>query len=90
MLKTSINQTTQLNTTMKNTTWNTYRTTGYTHDVAQDQRSAGGVHHHQIRKTKSGWQKRIKQTNGRYSSVSETQTISDAEGAAAFETAKSF
>ena len=90
MLKTSMNQTTQLNTTMKNTTWNTYRTTGYTHDVAQDQRSAGGVHHHQIRKTKSGWQKRIKQTNGRYSSVSETQAISDAEGAAAFETAKSF
>lgn len=73
---------------MKNTTWNTYRTTGYTHDVAQDQRSAGGVHHYQVRRTKSGWQKRIKQTNGNYASYGEVTELTDAEGAAAFATAQ--
>ena len=73
---------------MKNTTWNTYKTTGYTHDVAQDQRSAGGVHHHQVRKTKAGWQKRIEQTNGTATSFGVVQSISDADGVAAFEMAK--
>jgi hypothetical protein len=74
---------------MNATTWNTYHTSGYTHDVAQDQRSAGGVHHHQVRRTKSGWQKRIKQTNGRFTAYGETMPMSDADGAAAFATAKS-
>jgi hypothetical protein len=74
-------------TTIK-TTWNTYRTTGYTHDVAQDQRSAGGVHHHQIRRTKSGWQKRIKQSNGDHTSYGPVTAVSDADGAALFEAAK--
>ena len=73
---------------MKKTTWTTYRTTGYTHDVAQDQRSAGGVHHHQVRKTAAGWQKRIEQTNGRFHSYGEVSAISDGEGEAAFATAK--
>lgn len=73
---------------MKKTTWTTYATRGYTFDAAQDQRSAGGVHHHQVRKTKTGWQKRIKQSNGRYSSLGPVSTISEAEGEAAFETAK--
>lgn len=78
------------NNNMKNTTWNTYRTTGYTHDVAQDQRSAGGVHHHQVRKTKNGWQKRIRQSNGRHESFGEVSAMTDDEGAAAYETAKSY
>lgn len=73
---------------MRNTTWNTYMTRGYTYDVAQDQRSAGGVHHHQIRKTKSGWQKRIEQSNGRHTSYSEVVAISEGEGEAAFASAK--
>ena len=73
---------------MKATTWNTYRTTGYTHDVAQDQRSAGGVHHHQVRRTKSGWQKRIKQSNGSHTAYGEVTTISDADGEAAYATAQ--
>lgn len=75
---------------MKSTTWNTYKTRGYTHDVAQDQRSAGGVHHHQVRKTKNGWQRRILQSNGTFSSAGEVESISDAEGAALYETAKQY
>lgn len=75
---------------MKNTNWNTYRTTGYTHDVAQDQRSAGGVHHHQIRKTKSGWQKRIEQSNGRWTAAGPATPVDDAEGEALFETARTY
>jgi len=73
---------------VKTTTWNTYRTTCYTHDVAQDQRSAGGVHLHQVRRTKSGWQERIVQSNGNHSATSEVTPMSDADGAAAFATAK--
>ena len=75
---------------MKSTTWNTYRTTGYTHDVAQDQRSAGGVHHHQVRRTKSGWQKRIKQSNGNHTSYGETTPMTDADGEAAYATAQKY
>jgi hypothetical protein len=82
------NEPTNQNNNMKNTTWNTYKTTGYTHDVAQDQRSAGGVHHYQVRKTKDGWQKRIRQSNGRYESFGEVSEMTNAEGAAAYETAK--
>jgi len=74
---------------MKRQTWNTYRTTGYTFDVANDQRSAGGVHHHQVRKTADGWQERILQSNGTYSAAGETVAIPDAEGEAKFESAKS-
>jgi hypothetical protein len=77
-------------TLLRSTTWNTYRTTGYTHDVANDQASAGGVHHHQIRRTKRGWQKRIVQVNGMHSAASDEQTVTDAEGAAAFEAARNF
>ena len=73
---------------IKNSTWNTYRTLGYTYDVANDQASAGGVHLHQVRKTKAGWQKRIKQSNGRHVAYGPVSTMTDAEGAAAFETAK--
>ena len=50
---------------LRKTSWNTYRRTAYTCDIANDQRSAGGVHLHQVRQTRSGyWQKRIYQTNG--------------------------
>lgn len=73
---------------MKQQTWNTYLTTGYTYDVAQCQRSAGGVHQHQIRRTASGWQKRICQSNGRYKAFGPVSSLSDADGEAAYETAK--
>jgi hypothetical protein len=73
---------------MKATTWNTYRITAYTHDVAQDQRSAGGVHLHQVRRTKNGWQKRIVQSNGKHMAYGETLTMSYTDGAAAYATAQ--
>lgn len=73
---------------MKASTWNTYRVSGYTHDVANDQRSAGGVHLHQVRRTKSGWQARVKQSNGRFVSFGAVNSIGDCEGEAYFAKAK--
>ena len=65
--------------------WRTYSTTGYTHDVAQDQASAGGVHRHQIRwMPGTGWQHRIVQCNGRhraYGPVTAWPEYLDAEAA---------
>jgi hypothetical protein len=75
---------------MRKDTWNTYATYCYTYDVANDQRSAGGVHLHQVRKTRAGWQKRICQSNGRFRSYSEVTPLSEAEGEAAFATAQQF
>ena len=72
--------------TMRQDTWNTYRTTGYTYDVANDQRSAGGVHLHQVRKTRYGWQHRVKQSNGVHASYGPVTPMADAEGAAAYAT----
>jgi hypothetical protein len=42
-----------------------------------------------VRKTRSGWQARIEQSNGKFTSFSGVLEISDEEGQAAFETAKS-
>lgn len=74
---------------MKKTTWNTYATRGYSHDVANDQASAGGVHHHQVRKTKYGWQYRVLQSNGWHSAAGPVSVISDANGEAHYATAQS-
>lgn len=74
--------------TIRKSTWTTYATRGYTHDVANDQRSAGGVHHYQVRLGKRGWQKRICQSNGRHVAYGEVSPISDAEGEANFATAR--
>ena len=63
-------------------TWQTYATTGYTHDVAQDQRSAGGVHLHQVRHTRDGWQTRICQSNGGHVAYGPVEAVDDATGAA--------
>lgn len=65
-------------------TWNSYRTTCYTHDVANDQASAGGVHHHEVRLAKGGWQYRIRQSNGLHESYGHVESISDADGEAKF------
>lgn len=67
--------------------WTTYRITAYTHDAANDQASAGGVHLHQIRHTPDGWQNRIVQANGAHRAPSEVSPLSDADGSAAFATA---
>ena len=76
--------------TIRKTTWNTYAARGYTHDVANDQRSAGGVHLHQVRKGSGGWEKRIEQSNGRWSAFGETSPISDEDGEAYFEMARKY
>lgn len=68
--------------------WNTYRTVGYAYDVANDQRSAGGVHHHQVRWTPDGWQHRIAQSNGVHTAYGPVRPLDAAEGAAAFATAE--
>ena len=60
-------------------TYTTVLTRGYTHDVANDQRSAGGVHLTQIRKTTDGWMMRIKQSNGRHSAMSPAKRITEQE-----------
>lgn len=73
---------------MRKSTWNTYAITGYSYDVANDQRSAGGVHLHQVRKTNSGWQTRIEQSNGQHSSYGSVSPISEADGEAYFATAQ--
>ncbi len=73
---------------MKKSTWNTYATSGYTYDVANDQASAGGVHLHQVRRNRSGWQTRICQSNGRHQSYGPVESIDDAEGEAHFATAQ--
>jgi len=65
---------------MNKSKWNTYYVGGYTHDVANDQSSAGGVHLHQIRKTTKGWQKRICQSNGNHRSYGEIENLSEIEG----------
>lgn len=73
---------------MSKTNWNTYATYGYTFDAAQDQASAGGVHLHQVRKTKAGWMRRILQSNGRHKAAGPVTPIRDeAEGEAKWLTA---
>lgn len=74
---------------MRKTTWNTYATTCYMYDVANDQASAGDLHLHQIRwHRQHGWQTRICQSNGRHSAYGAVSPAEDAEGAAMFATAQ--
>lgn len=70
--------------------WNTYRCTGYTHDVADDQRSAGGVHLHQVRRGPRGWQTRICQSNGGHFAYGPVTNIDQDEGSRLFEMAKNY
>lgn len=78
-----------MKTAIRKSQWNTYATYGYTYDVANDQASAGGVHLHQVRKTKGGfWQKRIVQSNGRHTAYGPVSPITEEEGEAAFATAQ--
>jgi len=75
--------------TLRKSSWNTYRTSGYTYDVANDQASAGGFHLKQVRLHKGAWQYRICQSNGTHQSYSETEGISSEDGLQKFEQAKS-
>ena len=60
--------------------WNTYHVNGYTHDVANDQSSAGGIHLHQVRCIKNVWEKRICQSNGNHQSYGPHERVSESEG----------
>jgi hypothetical protein len=65
--------------------WTTYRTSGYTHDVAScaNPGSEGGVHHHQVRQLRTGaWVKRILQTNGQVSAAGPVDLIHPDQGEA--------
>lgn len=68
--------------------WNTYRITGYVFDAANDQRSAGGIHDHQVRRGPAGWQTRIRQVNGLAEAFGCVQAITVEEGERLFEQAK--
>lgn len=64
---------------------------GYSHDVANDQASAGGCHFHQVRKTtRGGWQKRIRQSNGPHSAYGPVESIDDETGEANFASAQTY
>ena len=72
----------------KKSDWLTYAPYGYTYDVAQDQRSAGGVHDHEIRYSENGgWQTRIAQSNGRHTAYGPIEAVDDATGQAFYDTA---
>jgi hypothetical protein len=72
---------------MRRDRWNTYAEYGYAYDVANDQRSAGGVHLHQVRKGPVGWQTRTEQSNGRHTSYGPVSPIDDQTGEAYYATA---
>lgn len=72
---------------MRKSTWNTYATYGYSHDVANDQESAGGVHHSQVRHHNGQWQQRICQSNGRHVAYGPVAPINDVDGKAYYSTA---
>jgi len=75
---------------IRKTTWNTFGVNGYTYDCANDPRSTGGVHYHQVRLGKHGWQHRICQSNGGRRAYSPVTPIDDAQGEAWFEQAKNY
>jgi hypothetical protein len=74
--------------TLKRSTWNTYRVTGYTHQVGDDPRATGAEHLHQVRKGRDGWQRRTVDSNGRFTSPGPVTPLTDAEGEAMFATAQ--
>lgn len=63
--------------------WQTYRTTGYTHQVGDDPRATGGVHLHQVRNGENGPLYRIVESNGKYTSATKATPASEAQVAAA-------
>lgn len=79
-----------MTTTLNLREWNTYRITGYTHQVGDDARATGGVHLHQVRCTRAGnWQTRTVDSNGRFRAAGKVTPVSAADGAAKFATAES-
>ena len=75
---------------IKKSQWNTYKTTCYTYDVANDPASTGGVHYYQIRWWGGRWQQRICQSNGNHSSYSSISSLDHEDGAAHYERATTY
>lgn len=69
--------------------WNTYATTGYTHDVANDPPSTGGVHLHQVRRSRDGrYLHRIAQSNGGRVAYGPVEEMDAKRGSAAIAAAR--
>lgn len=79
-------------TTIRRDVWNTFKITAYdgTANDNGDRRAHGGVHRHEVRKTKTGWQKRIVVTNGRFDNPCPPVPLSDADGEALFTQAEKY
>ena len=74
--------------TLSRRAWNTYGISGYTHQVGHDCRATGGVHLHQVRLGRAGWQRRTVDSTGRYESAGPVTPVNDADGEALFATAR--
>ncbi len=60
--------------------YTTYRTVGYTYQIAgSGQASTGGVHHHQARKSGDKVLVRIVQSNGRHTDATKGETATAAQ-----------
>jgi len=76
--------------TIRKSTWTTFRTSCYTHDVANHPASTGGIHDHQIRRIRGCWQVRIRQANGPHVAYGPARFVTDAEGEVRWAEAQSF
>jgi hypothetical protein len=75
---------------MNRTTWSTYAISGYT-GGGQDQRAAGGVVLHEVRRTRTGyWQRRHVNSNGRHEEVLGVEPLDAPEGEALWARAESY
>lgn len=74
---------------IRKSTWNTFRTSCYTHDVANHPASTGGIHDHQIRRVGGRWQVRIRQANGSHVTHGPASFVPDAVGEARWAEAQS-
>jgi hypothetical protein len=68
--------------------WNTYETSGYTHQHGTDPRATGGVHCHQIKRYSYGWYCRVIDVNFCFESAGPSEHISNEEGEKLFVLAK--
>lgn len=75
---------------VKKNQWNTYRVVGYTYQAGTDQRACGGVHLLEVCQRKSGWLKRVADSNGRFYSPGSAEEIPAAEGEALFADAQAY
>jgi len=75
---------------MRRDRWNTYRITCYSYQAGTDQRATGGIHRHEVKRTPSGWMRRVVDANGRWESAGECEPIDAHEGEALYEMALAY